>query len=370
MSDHTMSELKSMQAAPLDVKVMMTQSRIRDWVREFGTDGVYVSFSGGKDSTVLLSIVREMYPEIPAVFCDTGLEFPEIRQFVKTWDNVTWLKPKMNFRKVIETYGYPMISKETSKVVMASKKYLKLMVEMGIIEAGEVDESKLRKAMEYAINHKGGARKQFGKLMGILDTNNELNSQLYGQKGDKSQFNCEKYRYFLKAPFDIGHRCCYAMKKAPFSKYNNETGRKPMSATMACESRLRTQRWLKDGCNTFDRKKQASNPMMFWTEQDVLKYIKQNDIPIASVYGDIVPADNQISMTDEKLKTTGCARTGCAFCGFGCHLEKPGEGRFERLKQTHPKMYDYVMRPWDKGGLGYKGVIDWMNENGNLNIKY
>ena len=124
MAVHTIDDLKQMQALPLSLKIRLTQSRIRTWVNEFGSDGVYVSFSGGKDSTVLLHIVRQMYPEVEAVFCDTGLEYPEIREFVKTFDNVTWLKPKMNFRKVIETYGYPFISKEVSECVYGARKYL------------------------------------------------------------------------------------------------------------------------------------------------------------------------------------------------------------------------------------------------------
>ena len=57
-------------------------------------------------------------------------------------------------------------------------------------------------------------------------------------------------------------------------------------------------------------------------------------------------------------------------CGFGCHMEKPGEGRFERLKETHPKVYDYIMRPVEQGGLDFKTVIDWINNNGGTSIKY
>lgn len=121
---HTMDDLRQFQAMPLSIKIAMTQTRIRAFVDTFGVDGVYVSFSGGKDSTVLLDIVRKIYPNVPAVFSDTGLEYPEIREFVKTFDNVTWVKPKMNFRKVIETYGYPMISKETSKALDSTRKYL------------------------------------------------------------------------------------------------------------------------------------------------------------------------------------------------------------------------------------------------------
>ena len=124
MAKHEMWELQQMQSLPLNVKIRMTQERIRQWVNEFGEDGVYVSFSGGKDSTVLLDIVRKMYPDIKAVFVDTGLEFPEIREFVKTFDNVEWLRPKKNFVQVIKEYGYPFISKEVSESVQGARKYL------------------------------------------------------------------------------------------------------------------------------------------------------------------------------------------------------------------------------------------------------
>lgn len=129
MAQHELWELQQMQALPLSLKIRLTQERIRQWVNEFGVDGVYVSFSGGKDSTVLLTIAREMYPDIPAVFVDTGLEYPEIRQFVKTWDNVEWVKPKMTFKQVIEKYGYPFISKEVAECVYGARKYLTSVLE-------------------------------------------------------------------------------------------------------------------------------------------------------------------------------------------------------------------------------------------------
>lgn len=154
-----------------------------------------------------------------------------------------------------------------------------------------------------------------------------------------------------------------------------------MTAQMASESRLRTQTWLKNGCNAFDARHKVSNPMSFWTEQDVLLYIYENKIPIASVYGEVIKeneVDGQLDLQDlglfdignPVLKTTGMSRTGCMFCGFGCHLEKPGEGRFERMKITHPKQYEWIMKPWSDGGLGYKEVINWINANGDLNIRY
>lgn len=83
----TSDELKMLQALPLEVKILKTKQRIREWVDEFGENGVHVSFSGGKDSTVLLDLVRGVYPDVQAVFVDTGLEYPEIKQFVNTINN-------------------------------------------------------------------------------------------------------------------------------------------------------------------------------------------------------------------------------------------------------------------------------------------
>lgn len=400
MAVHTMQELKQFQAMPLEVKVMMSKVRIRDWVNYYGRDGVYVSFSGGKDSTVLLHMVREEYPDIPAIFVDTGLEYPEIREFVKTFDNVTWLKPKMNFRQVIEKYGYPFFSKETSEAVWYSRKYIREIVQtdrqtdrqiigsafiadlMGIERRGEAKYSKnyldLKKGIIPKYDGKHGMPIRILQLMGKFPhTEKGKMTDEYSKRYDKS-----KYQFMLDAPFEISNRCCAVMKKEPANRYAKETGKHPMTAQMAAESALRTSKWIKYGCNAFEAKKPMSNPMSFWTEQDVLRYIKENNIPICSVYGDIIPdsgeeMEGQMDISDlglakdvRPLKTTGCNRTGCMFCGFGCHLEKEGEGRFERMKITHPKVYDYLMRSKEKGGLNYKEVIDWINEHGNLNIKY
>ena len=336
MAIHTLDELKQRQALPLEIKLRMTQQRIREWVSEFGVEGVYISFSGGKDSTVLLHIVRELYPDIPAMFVDTGLEYPEIREFVKTFDNVDWVRPKMNFKQVINTYGYPVISKEVSQKVTETRSCPTSYAAKSFIPESE--------------------------------------------GGRPAQYNMSHYRFLLDAPFKISHKCCAVMKKNPAKKYEKETGRVKITGEMAIESRLRTTKWLQHGCNAFDNKRPVSKPMSFWLEQDVLKYIKTNNIKIASVYGDIVvdtsdPIRNQIKLWDMPgvddnvpLMLTGCKRTGCMFCGYGCQLKD--DQRFVQMKQTHPKQYDYIMRPCEQGGLNYKEVIDWINEHGNLNIKY
>ena len=392
MGERTIDDLRQLQALPLNLKVALTKQRIRQWVQEFGSSGVYVSFSGGKDSTVLLHLVRSLYPDVVAVFCDTGLEYPEIRDFVKTFDNVVWLKPKMTFRKVIEKYGYPFISKEVSERLFYAKKFIERHIsgnefgKQGLCDTMDICGIK-RNGTEW-INGKNGEIPS-AVLDLINDIINENKSGSYKAKevfspsemadGTPTQFDYRKWRYVAFAPFFIGNQCCSVMKKYPFKSYEKQTGEKPFLGQMADESRLRTRQWIHHGCNAFDGSKQVSNPMSFWTEQDVLHYIKENNLTICSVYGEIVrdeEVDGQMTMADigiaedtARLKTTGCDRTGCMFCGFGCHLEK-GQGRFERMKTTHPKQYEYIMKPWSEGGLGYKDVIDWINENGNLHIRY
>ena len=231
------------------------------------------------------------------------------------------------------------------------------------------------------VNREGGNNQRLAIMLGMLTKDKEHPIKVNIPDKDRSMFSQAKYKFMLDSPFEISNRCCSVMKKEPFHRYSKENKVVFITAQMASESRLRTQKWLQNGCNGFDLRNPISNPMSFWTEQDVLLYIYQNKIPIASVYGEVVKeveVDGQLDFEDlgifelgrPTLRTTGCSRTGCMFCGFGCHLEPPGEGRFERLKVTHPKIYDYIMRPWEEGGLNYKEVIDWLNENGNLNIRY
>jgi 3'-phosphoadenosine 5'-phosphosulfate sulfotransferase (PAPS reductase)/FAD synthetase len=252
----TKEDLKTMQGWSLQRKIQVTQTRIIEFYERF-EGKVYISFSGGKDSTVLLHIARSIYPNINACFIDTGLEYPEIRGFVKTIDNVEVIRPKISHKEVIEKYGYPVVSKEQSQF---------------IYEARNTKSDKLKDI--------------------------RLNGNQWGQ-GKISK----KWRYLINAPFKISDKCCLIMKKRPAWQYEKANGVYPIIGTMACESSRRKVDWHRYGCNSFDQKRPSSKPLSFWLESDIWKYIKTNKVPYSKIYD------------------MGYERTGCAFCLFGAHCD-------------------------------------------------
>lgn len=323
---HTVGDLRQMQSLSLESKIRMTQQRISDWYDYWDGD-IYISFSGGKDSTVLLDIARKMYPDIQAVYVDTGLEYPEVRDHVKTVDNVEWLHPvkwdrhkrayvRTNFKEVIMEHGYPLVSKEIAECVQDARKSL---------ERGD------------------------GKYIYRLA---RLNGTALDKNGNKSKYNCPKWRFLLDAPFRVSNLCCDVMKKNPTHDFENRTGLHPVIGTLADESALRLQKWLEKGCNAFENKRPVSQPLSFWREQDILEYLLRYEVDFAEIYGEVV-------YDGENYYTTGVDRTGCMFCGFGCHLEK-APNRFQKMKETHPKQYEYCLKPVEQGGLGLAEVLDYI----------
>ena len=118
---HDAKRLEELRALPLERKIQISQARIIEWYRHFNGK-VVVSFSGGKDSTVLLHMVRSIFPDVKAVFSNTGLEYPEIQQHVLSYPNVDIIRPSMRFDQVISTYGYPLIDKEVAEAIYYARR--------------------------------------------------------------------------------------------------------------------------------------------------------------------------------------------------------------------------------------------------------
>lgn len=118
---HDAKRLEELRALPLERKIQISQARIIEWYQHYGGN-VVISFSGGKDSTVLLHLVRSIFPDVKAVFSNTGLEYPEIQRHVLSVPNVDIVTPAMRFDQVISTYGYPLIGKEVAEAIYYARR--------------------------------------------------------------------------------------------------------------------------------------------------------------------------------------------------------------------------------------------------------
>ncbi|MDR3266276.1 MAG: phosphoadenosine phosphosulfate reductase family protein [Tannerella sp.] len=289
----TYEELKYRQSWTLEQKIDHSVGVVSAFLVK--TNGnAYISYSGGKDSGVMLDIIRRFVDKtISAVFCNTGNEYPEVVKFVRQTDSVTVIRPEIHIRQLIEKYGFPLISKEQSQYIRQAK---------------HTNSEKLRNIRLH------GSIKGIGKI-------------------------AERWKFLINAPFDISEKCCYFLKKKPFAKFQKQTDLFPIIGTMAGESRLRLQKWLQHGCNLFDTDKAASYPLSIWSESDIWAYIRKFNLPYRPIYD------------------LGLRRTGCMFCGFGCHIK--GDRRFYFLKETKPKIYEYFMQ-MQNNGVTYKEALQYL----------
>lgn len=306
----TKNELIVLQNLDYELKIERTLLRIREAVSYHGYENLFTCFSGGKDSTVLHYLVKSVDNRIPPVYSKTGLDFPEVVSFAEAQENIIIVKPEKSFRQVIFEEGYPVVSKDVSMKIKRirdeSGKYS--CAYLNFIEGKKQDGSNVASATKLAKCH----------------------------------------HYLLDAPFKISDECCNILKERPLINYQNENSKIPFIGVMAAESDRRTRSYLKTDCNVYNKHSGGIKPIGFWTEQDVLRFIYENHLEIASVYGDIVFEDGYYYATGEH-------RTGCIYCPFGVKYDSEEENRFQRLKRTHPRLYDYCLN-----NLGFKEVFDYV----------
>lgn len=292
-------QLHQRQSLPYEVKVELSKKKIREFADDPRINRkVYVSFSGGRDSTVLLHLVRSVLGDrVPAVFDNTGVEYPELVRFARATPNMIELHPDVSFMRIIKERGYPLPSKKVAEMIW-----------------------RLRHPTD----------------------KNAATTHLYltGERRDgtisKRWLLPAKWRFLLDSSFSCTNYCCDALKKKPLHEYQKATGNYPYVGTMACESETRRSTYMTVGCNAFSASRGAfSQPIAVWLESDVAEYIKRNSIELASVY------DNP-----------RITQTGCMWCLFGIGVNGKNH-RFFTLRETHPQLYQYAL---DK--LGYRDVLN------------
>lgn len=304
----TFSALQEKQRWNLYQKVEHSLNRIREFYEH--VDGkVYVSFSGGVDSVVLLHLVRTLYPDCIAVFSNTTNEFPEILSFVKKTPNVIWVYPKMTFTQVIKKYGFPLVSKKVSRSITDLK--------------NPTDKNfNVRNLYLTGMNQKGEYVASF-KL-------------------------AKKWLKLIDAPFSITSKCCDILKKEPFNRFEKQSGFCAFIGTMADDSNTRLQSYLKHGCNVHSNTRPMSRPLSIWTKQDVWDYIRINNLEYSSIYDDKILEDGSV--------VKGEHNTGCQYCAFGAHLEKD---RFVRLSLRRPKQFEAMMKQ-ENNGVSFSSALKFV----------
>lgn len=351
-------ELVMLQSLPLDIKIAKTKLRIREAIEHFGVDQLYVSISGGIDSTNMEHIISQVEKEdgiskgsIPRVFSNTGNEYDGVLKNARRLADVE-VKPERPFYQVITEEGYPVGSKKVSRMLRD-------------IQNPTEDNIATVKLYTTGIKRDGTISKHF-KLP-------------------------KKWESFINSPVRCSEKCCYYIKKEPLYRYAKETGRKAaFVAVTAEEGGTREQGYLQTGCNAFDGSHPQSKCKGFWTNNDELMYGLLYGIEYPPEYGEIVFEDTGKKATKEdveqaikegkilNLTTTLEKRTGCVCCTYGVTMEK-GENRFQRMKRLYPKRYkfciyggeikDGYLRPKNGLGLGY--ILDMMgipydNEQGEI----
>lgn len=290
----TLKELRERQSWPLEQKIDHSIGAIETFVNRMGgVDKVYVSFSGGKDSTVLFHIARRIYSNILGVFCNTGNEYPDIIRFVRQTQsegaNIQIIRPKITPRRVWQKYGFPLVSKQVSQRVHAVRL-----------------NPNTARSVKYMAD-------------GFFSIN-------------------KKWRYLVSEHYETSDQCCDKLKKEPFHRFEKESGRSPILGVMACESIQRERSYInRGGCNVFSiNGKSNAHPIAIWNERDVWDYIHKFNLPIADIYN------------------KGLDRTGCFACGFGCC--RTNDERFKILLREYPKCYDMVMN-YTNSGVTFRDAL-------------
>jgi len=149
------------------------------------------------------------------------------------------------------------------------------------------------------------------------------------------------------------------MKEKPCDRYSRQTKTFVYMALMAAEHGRREISLIKHGCNYYGKTVTRSCPFAIFTKTDLLRLVLELNVPIPTIYGEIV------ELADGTLTTTKATRTGCTMCGFGIHMEKRPH-RFDLLRESDPKQWEFWMydQGWGKV-LTYIGV-KWENHQGQL----
>lgn len=303
------------------------------------------------------SIHSDKHGNVPliVIYANTSNEFASMPKHVRSF--CTYISEKYNieidlhevrsttnFFDVVRTEGYPVVSKKVARMLRDVRRCLK---------ANSITYDEIKDYLDNGVDSANRFRalnfppSVICYLTGITQSNNSCQTWRIPKK----------WRFLLDAPFEISHKCCDILKKEPIHLIEKELKTNKIFGTLAEDSELRKEAYLKSGCNAYKQSNRSkSTPMGFWVRQDILNYIHMKQLPLAPPYGEILTCENG------ELEFSGEHNTGCKLCLFGCHLEH-NPNRIQRLAKIEPATYNFAMKDLSDGGLGYKTVMDFMKIN-------
>lgn len=332
-------EFLQMQRLPYESKKSHAARRIIEFYDKITGEydaNVHISV-GGLDSITLLCFIRKVVglseKSIPAISV-SALE-DKGNQAVHKQLGVIPISPGMSKIKVINEFGFPVISKsKASKIEHLQKPNSEKQTFIHAIMTGDMGEQgKFQHSDKIKLNDK------WIKLFGG-----------YYQE-HRPDIKCQV------APFKVSAKCCKYMKEDPCDKWAKEHNSYPILGLMASEGGQREMALIKNGCNYYGKNTIRSCPFAIFTRQDLLQLALELDVPVPDAYGEIKRG------FDGKLYTTKAQRTGCTMCGFGVHMEKRPH-RFDRLRERNEKEWDFWMnhccKDEDGTDYGWGRVLDYI----------
>lgn len=381
--------------APYNQKIAIAKKRIEEFIlyvydqvaKKIIPDiPIVVSFSGGKDSTVLFDLVCKTYQEmidnhmldkyfnnpyiyiyiLPAyayevTFPDTILfikdfvsQYKEKYNFVK---DIYFSKPKNGWLDVLKNYGYPIFSKQISVII------------------NRILNNKSPNGLSKWIFKCDTSRFHLSKNRLFL-----LDKKMRKFEYNPTEIDTDYFPFLDDDSYFYSEKCCNQIKGG-LKSLKNPT----FVGVMATESNLRKNSWINNGCNIMNENNQVSRPLSIFKSIDIWKYLVNNDIKINKNYGnineirtklkDILSKDMNYTeriKNDELIEeilnlNLDYKRLGCIACPYGCHIEQKRENknRFEILYKKYPNLYDAQVI---KNGM-YKILID-MNIKIQDDLKY
>jgi 3'-phosphoadenosine 5'-phosphosulfate sulfotransferase (PAPS reductase)/FAD synthetase len=308
-------------------KLFKLEKEAVDIIKSFDINRLFLSFSGGIDSTVINYIIKKNKLPIKHIFFNKDVENVYnrkiINKVIKQYKYIHKAEPKLTYNEIVYEYGFPIGNKNFSKMCYRLNSYY-----------NNLNVNNLRDTFRIITGY---------TIKDII--NDKKISNLY-------KLNTKFFYLAIKYP--IQEKCCNILKKEP-SKKIIEKGLIPIIGIMKSDSPARRKAIELNYTN-----KKKCFPLANWTKKDVIDYVQMENIEVSKSYEDRY-IDN--------ITIKGNSNTGCIGCHFGqntnhCIIKNNKEikiSKFDIIKIERPKMYKSIMNMQHKSGIKFKQVIDIYN---------